>query len=584
MIIKNKINLCHLSLGILLFILFIFLILRASDKDRWSDWAGADAQSMLSHRHWYEEGWINNKFLFLPQGYFRDIRLLDEPALRHHAHGISPHASPTVGPRLWYTHYPPGYLIPYAFLYNFIHDNMFFMRALAIFFSISSLILMYVLFSKITCPAVSFWAVLFYGLSPAFLGYADTLSNQPIDDILRFAFMLAVVLSTKAVLPRPKRILKISAWVISFLLSLSSFDSVFFIYLWLIGWDLLERRGFKWKSYIIFALAPLSAHSLLFLQNVWYLGWKDAFLDIIGTFQIKGMYGWPLLARLVVLVPVVKDLFTNLFKPVELIVVLLVVYFIYIKILRHKDAYMPSFGLLVLLSSCGIIFGEVFPFAVLKIPSLARQIGPFAAVLAGGVTYSFWKVAKELFTVEQLRGKEHVSYSRSMNILYILLSGTVLFLFWSSFVFLDRSSTITKIISQKHSDVLLAKKIKTTPTKYEPVIFSLDGFQWADLSYVPGYPEIHPILEYAAGSKLILCFETPEGLSKDLLYLFSHSRYKFSPILITREPLAMEKIISSLNKNIDLRKFPLKASIISDRFVLDLTDFLSWDKKESGKI
>ena len=112
---------------------------------------------------------------------------------------------------------------------------MFAARLLSIVLSVAALGIMYVLFARITNPAISFISVLYYGLSAVFLGYADSLANQPIDDLLRFGFMLAVVLSTRAATEQLRNRWLVAAWIMEFSLSLASFDSVFFLYTWLIG-------------------------------------------------------------------------------------------------------------------------------------------------------------------------------------------------------------------------------------------------------------------------------------------------------------------------------------------------------------
>jgi len=84
------------------------------------------------------------------------------------------------------------------------------------------------LFAGGALAPVALAAAVFYALSPAFLGYADAIANQPIDDLHRFGLILAVVLTTLALHPRLRQAALLAAWVLEFLLSLFSFDSVFF--------------------------------------------------------------------------------------------------------------------------------------------------------------------------------------------------------------------------------------------------------------------------------------------------------------------------------------------------------------------
>lgn len=564
----------HVFFTILILCVLIFLSIRALDKYRWSDWGFGDAQTMLSLNQWDKDGWFTNRFLFLPQGYFKGIHILDEPELRHHAHGICPEASPRIGPRLWYTHYPPGYLIPYAFLFKLGLNNIFFMRMLSIFFSIGALVLMYILFSKITSPAISYIAVLFYGLSHTFFGYADTIANQPIDDLLRFAFMLLIVISTRTTSFKKRKVLMLSAWVTEFLLSLSSFDSIFFIYLWLIAWDFLERRGFRWKTYLVFGVAPLAAFFLQFLQIAWYLGLNNAIIDIKDTF-LQRSWSMAGLNRFNLFYHVLLKLLNILYKPISLVLLLLIFYIVYLKFIRDKDRdrELPSLRLLILLFLCGMPFIFLIPYTA-AMSYEVRLIAPSIALLIGGVTYLFFKNLKNIFRGNlNHKKKSIVGYKHKLTIAYVLSSGIVVSLFWFYFVFNDRKPVYN--VKEGHHDILLAEKIKSIPTQYEPVIFDIGGFQlfW-NPNYVPGYPQIHPITEYYIGSKPILCFTQPEGLVSDLLYMTSHSKYKFSPVLITGNLEYLEKILNILREKNTLKCEPVEKYIIMNKYVIILTDCL----------
>lgn len=568
----------HISFGILLFCLLIFLSVRASDEYRLSDWGIGDAQVMLSLRHWEEEGWLANRFLIIPQGYAKVIRLLDEPELRHHAHGISPIVSPRIGPRLWYAHYPSTFVIPYALLFKLGFGQIFFMRLLSISFSVVALILMYMLFSKIASPRVSFVAVFFYGLSYAFLGYADSLAGQPIDDLLRFAFMLGIVFSTRAASLGQRRIWTVFAWITEFLLSLASFDSVFFVYLWLIGWDFLEQRGFRWKTYLIFALAPLTAHSLQFLQNVWYLGLNDAVIDIKDTFFMRSGQGEGF-GHLFLIGYSLIILFNNFYKPIGLIVLLLIFYTVWSKFLRGKnEKELPSIRLLAVLLFCGLAFGFLLPYGITESYEI-RQIAPFMALLASGTTWSFLKeLRRNIRGNYTFESKKEFSPRQKLMPLYLFLCIAVLIAFWYHFAIAPRKPLYDM---KGCPDVLLAMEIKSMPARYDPVFFNIGGFQRiVSSTRLSDYPQINPFIEYYVGSKPILCFTKPDGLTSDLLYMINRSPDKFSPILITGNLAYMEKVISILNKKgILIQKLPQPYNILG-KYVLDLTDYLKWNTDE----
>ncbi|MBM3254249.1 MAG: hypothetical protein FJZ16_08355, partial [Candidatus Omnitrophica bacterium] len=488
----NNINTWHAILGILLLCLFLFLSFTITDEHHWSDWAFGDAQSILTIRHWEEKGWLKNKLLFIPQGYARVVELFDKPPLRHHAHGT---ITGTIGPRLYYTHYPSGYLIPYALLSKMGYNDITYLRKLSLLFSFGAVILMYILFSRITSPRISFVVVVFYLLSPSFLGFANSIANQPIDDLLRFAFMLLIVLSTRTSSLSHMRIYKTSAWIVEFLLSLSSFDSVFFVYIWLVGWDLIEHRGFRWKTYVVFALAPLAAQGLLFLQNVWYLGLNDSIRDFWFTFSSKSEMSkgynryclfWNALIKL----------FSNLYKPSFLILLFFIFYSINVKFFKKEGIKeLPSLRLVFILFLCGLIFLFVFPRSGEALYQ-TRQLIPSVALLVSATTWSFLKVVKQSFC---RRGYfigiiKNCNIRKKIILLYMLICLATLAFFWQRLMF---NKWEPYFIPPYHPDILLDKQIKSTQTKYDPVIFEMGSFLvYHDLNYVPGFHQIDPVNEY----------------------------------------------------------------------------------------
>ena len=573
----KRIDPWHLAMAVVLAVALVALAVQAADQYRWSDWGFGDAQTMLSLRQWEEGGWFRNYFLFKPQGYAKVIELFDDPELRHHAHGTCPGSSPRVGPRLWYTHYPAGYLIPYAALFRIGLDSLFSVRMLSLLFSMGALVLMYLVFARITSPRVSFLAVLFYTLSIPFIGYADSLANQPIDDLLRFGFMLAVVLATRAERPELQKRWMIAAWVMEFLLSLTSFDSVFFIYAWLIGWDLLEKRGFRWRTYLVFALAPLSAHGLQFLQNVWYLGWSDAFIDIKDAFLLKhgADQGYNVgQGRLGVIITSIFILFTNLYEPTPLLVAVLAAYGAYLLLLRRGDPEMPSAGLLGVLFLCGLAFVLVLPHAA-RMPYEARQMIPFAALAAGGF---FWSVLKT-FT-RSLHGTEDGTPAPRLRIAvpYLVISGVLGTVFWYHHAF-SEYVPIYDLQKRGMQDIAFAQQLTKLKTRYEPVYFDLGGFDvYWDPTYVPGYPQILPLTEYYAGSRPILCFNDAEKVANDLITMVRKSPDRFSPIVIAKEQAAIEEVVRLLQRANMLSAPPQSVHSAMGMYALDLTDSLVWGR------
>jgi len=598
----RKLDPWRLALGIFLAALLIFLSVRASDKYRWSDWGFGDAQTMLSLRQWEEGGWFSNYFLFIPQGYAKVVGLFDDPQLRQHAHGTCPGSAPGIGPRLWYTHYPAGYLLPYALMFKLGLDSLFAVRMLSIVLSLAAMVLMFVVFSKITSRAVAFVAVVFYGLTPTFLGYADTLANQPLDDLLRFGFMLAIILSTRAGTDMLRKRWMISAWIMEFALSMSSFDSVFFLFLWIIGWDLLDHRGFRWKRYLAFGMAPLSAHSLQFMQNVWYLGFETAVKDIKVAFLLKNAADSTYNMgndRLTVISDTIGILFNNLYNPGILLLAVFVIYSVYALLIKDRgDRNLPSVMLLAVLFVCGLSFILVLPHAA-RMPYEARQMIPFAALLVSGLTCSLpYEFRRSVHGGEGIDPDAQPLFRKIITPVYLLLSLLMIMAFWYRFSMNDRepvyyipdeaaSARYSALIAsqnrfdlmrfnQLRSEVLLAEELGKLRTTYEPVIFSLEGFHlfW-DPKYVPGYPQIMPITEYYTGSKPLLCFQTPEAAARDLAYMLQKTPSRFSPVLISDSRVALEETLADLNKSGLLTGTP-PAFEVMGRSVVDLTGYLRW--------
>ena len=575
----------HLALGIFLLFLLIVLSVRADDEYRWSDWGFGDAQTMLSLRQWEEGGWLHNYLLFKPQGYSPVIDLLDEPELRHHAHGTCPGSSPNVGPRLWYTHYPAGYLVPYAVLFRLGLDGMFAARLLSILFSVAALGIMYVLFARITNPAISFISVLYYGLSAVFLGYADSLANQPIDDLLRFGFMLAVVLSTRAATEQLRNRWLIAAWIMEFCLSLASFDSVFFLYTWLIGWDLLEGKGFRWKRYLLFACAPVSAHGLQFLQNVWYLGFQDAVLDIKGAFLLKHgsdtQYNQGQ-GRLAVITTTLGIIFENIFNPLWMIFPLLALYALYARFLRRENTDFPSLGLLAVLFVSGLAFVLVLPHAA-RMPYEARQMMPFSALLMAAFTWSFFQVFRKAVHHEEPDGSDAGTAPPVwIAAPYLLFTMVLLLIVWYRFAFMERYPVYE--LGPRKEEMQFAQQLRQLETRYEPIYFDLGGFSiYWDPNYVPGYPQILPLTEYYAGSRPILCFREPEKSAEDILAMVRKATAPFSPVVVARDPKDLEKVLDVLGKAGALIERPTTFPQSMGRVAMDLTDVIKWRGHEADQ-
>lgn len=552
--------------------LFLFLAIRANDSYRWSDWAFGDAQTMLTLRQWHEGGWINNYLLFKPQGYSPVVDLLDEPGLRQHAHGIFPGSSPRIGPRLWYTHYPPGYLIPFATFYGLGLDSLFALRLLSIGLSLAALGLMYLVFERITSARIGFLAALFYGLSPSFLGYADSLANQPIDDLCRFTFMYAVIMASRASDKPARQRWLVIAWLTEFALSLSSFDSVFFVYAWLIGWDFYEKRGFRWKRYLLFALAPLSAHWIQVFQNIWYLGYPDAITDLTDTFFAKhGENG--VLSKIVHASVIVFGLFNLCFQRGGLLVpaALGVLYLGRRYTVKSADD-LPSAQLLLILLGCGLLFPLILPNSG-GMTYESRQFIPFICLVLSGAS---WMVILGIREATWANTGTQSSARHLWNNGFLALSGLLILTIWTNFALTKRTPTVN--FPSLMFDISVAERLKEMPTPYQPVFLSYEGFRsFEDKYFVPGYPQISPLVEYYIGSRTVLCMDKPEALAQDLATLVHRTERPFSPVLVTTDLEGAKTVLSVLAELGVAKPTVLPDTQIDEIYAIDLTNFIEWE-------
>jgi hypothetical protein len=440
---------------------------------------------------------------------------------------------------------------------------------------------MFVLFRRITNPPIAFLAVLFYALSTAFLGYADSLANQPIDDLLRFGFMLAVVLSTRAATETLRHRWLAAAWVMEFCLSLVSFDSVFFLYVWLIGWDWVEGKGFRWKRYLLFSIAPVSAHGLQFLQNVWYLGFTDAVRDIKDAFLLKhgSVTDYNLgQGRAAIILTSLWIIFENIFRPLWLLVPSLALYAAFVLVFRPGSEF-PSLKLLMVLFLAGLSFVLVLPHAA-RMPYEARQMLPFSALLMGALTRSSFLVLMKAVRHEDAGGEFAGVRRVRIAVPYVLLTMALLLVAWSLHAADDRTSVYE--LGNRKEEMQFAQQLTGLQTRYEPVYFDSGAFSlhW-DPNYVPGYPQILPLTEYYAGSRPILCFQDPEKIADDLVTMVRRSSVPFSPVILAQDPERLAQTVNAIERSGVLKSRPLGFMENMGRFAIDLTDHIDWRGNEA---
>ncbi|MBI5644006.1 MAG: hypothetical protein HY954_11105 [Deltaproteobacteria bacterium] len=522
----------HIPFVILLILLGAYLGLKTLPEEGWSGWGEPSAQTLLTLEHWANDGIINHKFLYLPIGYSKTVQYLDDPELRQHARGTV--TGYLIGRRLYYTHYPSGFVLPYAFLRKAGVTERHAFRLLSLGFSFGGLILLYVFLNRISTPLLAFFGVLYYGASTMFLDFADTLNNQPLDDLLRFA-ILAVSISALSHTKDGKKYNRyvFFTWLLYLLLSVSSYDSTFFIYAWLIGLDIFAfwtgrlDKPLHIGKWALYATAPVIGFSLQMIQNWWYLGTEDLLLDLKGVLQYRtggGAEGGGLIKHIkAVFTPLI--LMTGIKTTYSLpLAAFLAAVFAYVK---SKTQYRwPEFRIFILL----LIAGSIYTFLFAKTDDLnyqGRQFAPALGLLVGFSTD---------LAIRFLRSPSAFLSGFSAKPVItglVALSSILAVILWYSQI--ERTIGYVKEWPNHAVDksILHAYKEFGAMTDNDGVIF------YIDVNTDKDYPQPPPTFEYYAG-KPVLFFKNPEDAWKDFTRLKKVSSFPFDAVFSSPQPEAIE--------------------------------------------
>lgn len=292
----------NLPFVILIIILFGYLTVRALPENH----IDLDsAQALLAARYWARDGFTKHYFLQLPSGYGKIVRYFDEPELQQHAGGTI--TGSLIGNKIYYTRYPSFYIIPTALIMKLGIKSLFLLRLLPIVVSILSLIFLYIFIKLITNKVIAFIAALYFGISPIFITSADSLYYYPFEDMWRFLILMLSILAIKKFKYHSKPDLRetkiiwylLFIWIAYFLMALTSFDSTFFIFIWLSGLSLYYfynlnnlSKSHKIKLFLFFialwSSAPIFAFAIQQIQNAAYLGWHNVWPNIYGAFVAAG--------------------------------------------------------------------------------------------------------------------------------------------------------------------------------------------------------------------------------------------------------------------------------------------------------
>lgn len=376
-------------------ILTVFLIFFAAVvplQGRWSAWRDGDAQAMNTLRFWKRDGFVfPHMLLFLTQGYSPWIRLFDATDLQEHALSSVYEKDGQLVQRIYYSHFPSLYLVPFIplVLLNDLSSPLPFQLFQLAVSGLAVLLLYLVIFRLYRSRLAASVVAGVFMLSRLFIQWATTLTNQPIDDVLRYAFILAV-LSESGVL----------AWFLLFGLSMVSLDSIFFCFIWLVGFDLLNVRRLRIRRWFVFGLGPVAARFIQLSQTAVVYGWRDTLLDQsysyyqrnslqdVGFFKTR-FYIWSMEWQRVLALDRWFNYSNALRQLCFALLVLIVAGLVFIFFRRRFPVGLTrkEIGYPIVLLLAGLAFGGFVPVAGMM-PYEGRQLYPFiGAIMALVIVY-----------------------------------------------------------------------------------------------------------------------------------------------------------------------------------------------------
>ena len=576
-------------------IIGVYLTVKATNENSWDGWGIGSTQTMLNIKYWVTDGWAKHYFLHIPAGYSKTAVYFDNPELRQHA-WVDVTGNPNQK-RIYYTHFPPGYLFPLAFLMELGVKNRFWFRLFQILISLTSLLLLYKFLNLIANPTIAFASSLFYAFSVPFLNFADSLANLPIDDLLRIAILALSILAIKQskkenVIPArfaiaaarraeagihdagsrvkhgmtPKFYLGV-IWFLYLILSFSSYDSTFFVFIWLVGlnivtrWHLLKKGAeprIKWLKTILvqglfFASAPILAFGLQIIQNSWYLGFSGMISDFLSAFNKIGLsagegQGFIQTHFLQGILFPITEAFAFPFRARYLIIFIIAIIALLFVIQKNKkiNELIPFLKNYLFLLGVAA-FSQTF-IILDNHPYKGRVLGLFASLLIGIF----------IFLIIQLR-QTKIKLTLKFFIYPLIILLTIFMLF------LQTKRTIAyieqwpnNIYDQKRIE--FAKELKRAILPFnlqDVVIFSMLPPQSYNNGSITSIMATYYDMYYQDAP--ILYFNDTESMDRDFTYLKRISKYPFSALIILEDKNQVDNLFKSMKKTLLL---------VQDKYIL----------------
>lgn len=582
----------NLPFVVLIAILFSYLTVMALPENRWNGWKCCSTQMLLTARFWARDGLFNHYLLGLNQGYGKIIRYFDEPELQQHAHGAV--ASNLLAQKLYYTHYPSFYIAPLALMMKWGIDSLFIFKLLAIIASLFGLAFFYAFIKSITNKTVAFIAALYFALSPIFIGNADIMEYLPLEDALLFITMfisITFLIRLKFKKFNYYKTYLAAIWALSFLLSLVSYNTTIFIFIWLVGLTFiyLRRESPANKKFIFiflasfFALAPISGFAAHFIQNAAYLGWSDAWLDIYGTyissgnsakldlltrtegvirpfFSMTGLYNFYTLMAPFGLSKI-KQIFLPNSIPLAYILpfLALIIITIIVKIRKNlQSSNWPPLNITLLLLAAPLGQTLFLPWTGYR-DYMGRLAAPFIGVIIGSVAYNIFLLIKERRYLSLV--KKFILFTAFIVIILLFAIQITLSLARPlSFSLSDSEIRFTQYVKNMAAGEKAVFMIDKRDTSIDSEELKMRKAYISSFNY---FINDYLIWAYYLDTPLLNFMKT-EYLVKDLLFLEKRAEFPFSAIVTSDSGVVIDEIYQKLRA----KRLPLKPiETVENRYI-----------------
>ena len=216
----------NILLALIILVVALFGFSRLKSDYRWGGWAIGDAQNLNAAIHFADEGFKKHYFLtYYHPGYLGE-RYGTETELGY------------------YTHYPPLSALLNGFVIKLWGDELWKLRSVSIAFSTAWLVFFYTLIGSMLNKKMALISTALIGTSAGYLDYMDGLAPYTYSEFYVYGALLLFAVSLRHG-GMSGILLRLASWLLVFLESFNSFDYIFFMIIFMIGYVLLfesERK------------------------------------------------------------------------------------------------------------------------------------------------------------------------------------------------------------------------------------------------------------------------------------------------------------------------------------------------------